>query len=240
MAVKVVIAADKQELLDRIKVLIQQVADNLPPEQSFIKVGLSGGSMVNMLSNLLPGVKTDWTKWRFFFCDERLVPFDSSESTYGCYRSQLIPKLGLKEDQFVTVNPSLSPEEAAKDYVAKLATYFGSSLPEFDLLLLGMGPDGHTCSLFPGHKLLEERARWVAEITDSPKPPPCRVTLTLPVVNNAKLAVFPITGEEKAPTVLSVLHPKTEEEPLPASLVNPSHGDVIWLLDTLAASLLPK
>lgn len=66
--------------------------------------------MVNMLSNLLPGVKTDWTKWRFFFCDERLVPFDSSESTYGCYRSQLIPKLGLKEDQFVTVNPSLSRE----------------------------------------------------------------------------------------------------------------------------------
>lgn len=240
MTLKLIVAADKADLLSRLKVLIQQVADNFVScGNGFIKVGVSGGSMVGMLASILPEVNTDWQKWRFFFCDERLVPFDSADSTFGCYNAQLTAKLSLKEDQFVLVNPSLSPPEAAKDYCEKLAKYFGA-LPVFDLLLLGMGPDGHTCSLFPGHKLLEEKDRWVAEITDSPKPPPCRVTLTLPVLNSAKLAIFPISGAEKADTVLRVLHPKAGEAHLPASLVQPRSGDVIWLLDSAAASLLPK
>lgn len=240
MPLKVVTAADKADLLSRLKLLIQQVADNSGTcGNDFIKVGLSGGSMVGMLATILPEVKTDWKKWRFFFCDERLVPFENADSTFGCYNAQLTAKLGLKEDQFVVVNPSLSPPEAAKDYREKLAKYF-TAMPVFDLLLLGMGPDGHTCSLFPGHKLLEEKDKWVAEITDSPKPPPCRVTLTLPVLNSAKLAIFPISGAEKAETVLRVLHPKAGEAHLPASLVQPKCGEVIWLLDSAAASLLPK
>ncbi|XP_064457035.1 6-phosphogluconolactonase-like isoform X2 [Ornithodoros turicata] len=199
----------------------------------------SGGSMVNMLSSVLPAVKTDWMKWRFFFCDERLVPFSSKDSTFGCYKTELIPKLGLTEDQFITINPILTGSDAAKDYADKMSVYF-KELPVFDLLLLGMGPDGHTCSLFPGHALLTVNDKWVAEIVDSPKPPPCRITLTLPVINNARLALFPISGIEKAPTVLKVLHPDAEDKPLPAALVQPSKGDVVWLLDSDAAKMLPK
>ncbi|KAL3220225.1 hypothetical protein MRX96_030047 [Rhipicephalus microplus] len=152
--------------------------------------------------------------------------------------AQVLP--GVKtEEQFVLVNTSLPPSEAAQKYSEKLKEYF-KTVPKFDLLLLGMGPDGHTCSLFPGHKLLEEKTKWVADITDSPKPPPCRVTLTYPVINSTKLAIFPIAGVEKAATVAKVLHPMEGEPRLPASLVEPTEGDVVWLLDSGAASQLPK
>lgn len=240
MTLKVTVATDKADLLCRLKVLIQQVADTFVSSgNEFLKVGVSGGSMVGMLTQVLPGVKTDWQKWRFFFCDERLVPLENTDNTFGSYNAQLVPKLCLKREQFVIVNTSLPPPEAAKDYSEKLKVYF-KSVPEFDLLLLGMGPDGHTCSLFPGHKLLEEKTKWVADITDSPKPPPCRVTLTFPVINSAKLVVFPIAGAEKADTVVKVLHAKEGEPSLPASLVQPTKGDVVWLLDSAAASKLPK
>ncbi|CAN7936984.1 unnamed protein product [Ixodes hexagonus] len=240
MAVKVIVEADKQALLSRLKVLIQQVADGQICSPDDHVAVFSGGSLVGMLAGVLPDVKTDWSKWRFFFCDERVVPFADADSTFGCYKAQLMPQLGLKEEHFVVIDPALSAEQAAMDYSSKLSKYFGETLPEFDLLLLGMGPDGHTCSLFPGHKVVEEKGRWVAEVTDSPKPPPCRVTLTLPVLNNARLAVFPISGREKADTVLKVLHPGVGETLLPAARVKPSKGDVIWLLDSGAASLLPK
>ncbi|KAH7982898.1 hypothetical protein HPB52_008065 [Rhipicephalus sanguineus] len=193
MTRKVIVATDKVDLFSRFKVLIQEVADTFASSgNEFLKVGVSGGSMPTMLAQVLPGVKTDWKKWRFFFCDERLVPVENSENTYGSYNAQLAPKLGLTKEQFVVVDTSLPPHEAAQKYSEKLKEYF-KTVPEFDLLLLGMGPDGHTCSLFPGHKLLEK-----------------------------------------------VLHPKKGEPRLPASLVEPTAGDVVWLLDTAAASLLPK
>lgn len=92
--------------------------------------------------------------------------------------------------------------EAAADYVQQMSQFFPpDSIPRFDLLLLGMGPDGHTCSLFPGHKLLEENKLLVAPITDSPKPPPGRITLTYPVINNAKYCLFAMAGEGKADMV---------------------------------------
>lgn len=95
-----------------------------------------------------------------------------------------------------------SADEAATDYLRQMALYFPpDSIPKFDLLLMGMGPDGHTCSLFPGHKLVNETALWVAPITDSPKPPPSRITLTFPVINNAKNCVFAMAGEGKADMV---------------------------------------
>lgn len=92
-----------------------------------------------------------------------------------------------------------SAEEAATAYENKVKEFFpNEKLPVFDLLLLGMGPDGHTCSLFPGHKLLNETSRWIAPITDSPKPPPSRVTMTFPVVNNADVCAIAASGIEKA------------------------------------------
>merc|ERR1712038_474752 len=106
---------------------------------------------------------------------------------------------GVDESSFVAIDPTLEVSDAAQSYAEKLTVFkkSESGMPRLDALLLGMGPDGHTCSLFPGHKLLEETSVTVAPISDSPKPPPCRVTLTYPVINNARACIFVCTGDGK-------------------------------------------
>ena len=175
---------------------------NQDPEATF-NLGLSGGSLAKFLCQGLPSIQTDWARWRLFFCDERLVGVESSDSTWGLYQSSLVPATPLTAAQFLTVNTSLAPEEAASDYECRLVELTGKKL---DMLLLGAGPDGHTCSLFPRHPLLAEPAggRLVAHITDSPKPPPARVTLTLPVSKNSHQTVLnnlPLSGPQLCPVL---------------------------------------
>lgn len=146
----------------------------------------------------MPTISTEWSKWRIFFCDERYVPFDSADSTFGTYQRDLLPFVnGLKEDQFVNIDSSLPLEKCAEDYEKKVLDEFHGKTPIFDLLLLGMGPDGHTCSLFPGHKLLKENTKLIAPIDDSPKPPPKRVTMTLPLIKNSKCNIYAMSGASK-------------------------------------------
>ncbi|XP_053573908.1 6-phosphogluconolactonase [Bombina bombina] len=199
-------------------------------------LGLSGGSLVQLLSRELPKTSGLNTKgWKIGFCDERLVPFTDPESTYGEYQRHLIPLGLLSESQFVTINPSLSVDEAADDYTNKLKKLLpGNELPVFDVLILGVGPDGHTASLFPGHPLLEVTDQIVAPIRDSPKPPPERVTLTLPVLNAAKTVVFVATGESKAAILKRILQ-EEESDPLPSARVSPVRGKLLWFLDEFAA-----
>ena len=198
-------------------------------------IGLSGGSLPKFL---VAGMKSeqgkdiDWTKIKFIFCDERMVPVKHPESTLGLYLG-LLGETGIKEDQFVQVSVDLDVDAAAKDYEAKLKDLMGDE-PKADILLLGMGPDGHTCSLFPGHELLEEKSKMVAPIKDSPKPPPERVTLTLPVLNAAKTVAFVSTGEGKKVMIKNVLFDK--DESFPATKVKPQK--LFWIVDKPAAQLL--
>ncbi|KAJ8299988.1 hypothetical protein KUTeg_021507 [Tegillarca granosa] len=184
-------------------------------------------------------MKTDWSKWRVFFCDERHVPYDDKDCTYTLYKNKLIDEHGvLSLDNIYPINPNVTVEQAAVEYTEKIRTVFpGSGLPRFDVLLLGMGPDGHTCSLFPGHPLLQEKDKIIAPISDSPKPPPSRVTMTLPVVNNSKCAIFASCGSGKADVVERILE-GNESDPLPAARVRPTDGELIWILDKAAASKL--
>lgn len=109
-----------------------------------------------------------------------------------------------------------------------------NGFPVFDIILLGMGPDGHTCSLFPGHPQVNETSRSVTYILDSPKPPKERITLTLPVVNNARHVFFLATGKDKAPRIQEVIEKKAS---FPSALVQPSHGELLWFVDTIAMDL---
>uniref|UniRef100_F6RL46 6-phosphogluconolactonase n=1 Tax=Equus caballus TaxID=9796 RepID=F6RL46_HORSE len=153
-------------------------------------------------------------------------------------QTHLLSRLPIPDGQVITINPQLPVQEAAEDYAQKLRQAFqGDSIPVFDLLILGVGPDGHTCSLFPDHPLLQEREKIVAPISDSPKPPPQRVTLTLPVLNAARTVIFVATGEGKAAVLKRILEDK-EENPLPAALVQPHTGKLCWFLDEAAARLL--
>ncbi|KAJ0171993.1 hypothetical protein K1T71_012756 [Dendrolimus kikuchii] len=223
---------DEQELINKLASYIEKISNDAIENQRKFFIGLSGGSVVKYLVESLPKINTKWSEWVLAFCDERVVPEDSDDSTFGTYKRELLPKVTLKEEQFIVIKQGVSAEEAAKDYTEKLRKAFSSDEFKFDLLLLGMGPDGHTCSLFPGHALLNETQLKVASITDSPKPPPQRVTLTYPVINNARNCIFAISGAGKADMIKRVLKDK---EDLPAGRVGPLDGRVHWIVDEAAA-----
>ena len=188
-----------------------------------------------------------------FYADERLVPLDHEDSNHGLCHKELWSKVPIPKEHIHTIDASLieaaaaepfdedALEEIADAYEQQLIREFANKdsarFPVFDLILLGVGPDGHTCSLFPGHPLLSEESRWVAYIVDSPKPPPKRLTLTFPVLNHGARVAFVASGANKADTLHSVLD--KPEEGLPASRVRPiTPGQVYWFMDDAAASKL--
>ena len=152
-------------------------------------VGFSGGSAAKVVcAGLRPRRDLEWDKWHAFTCDERHVPLSSEDSNIAYIKRELLSHVGVPASNVYAIDPSVGVSEAAEDYVRKIRTLYPdeTQIPAFDLLILGMGPDGHTCSLFPGHAGLEEASKLVIAITDSPKPPPQRITLTYPILNQAK------------------------------------------------------
>ncbi|CAG8515677.1 7642_t:CDS:2 [Ambispora gerdemannii] len=207
-------------------------------------VGLSGGSLPKILAADLVkrGDAVEWDKLTVFFCDERLVPLDHEDSNYRLCHEELFSKVPIPEAQIHTINADLldNADEVAEDYKDRLINVFAAmnsaKFPVFDLLLLGIGPDGHTCSLFPGHSSLENTVDWVISEENSPKPPPRRITLTLPVLNHAHNVCFVATGEGKQDMLKRVIDEKDQE--IPSALVQPAHGTLYWFLDDKASAKL--
>ncbi|KAM6233262.1 6-phosphogluconolactonase [Porphyrio hochstetteri] len=231
-----------QELGPALAQLVAEQAAVAAEQRGRFSLGLSGGSLVELLARDLPPAAAAGpaapARWLVAFCDERLVPLEHPDSTAGAYESRLLPRLPGPGPRVLTVTPGLPPAAAADDYAERLRQAFpGEDVPVFDLLVLGVGPDGHTCSLFPGHPLLQEEEKIVAAISDSPKPPPERVTLTLPVLNAARMVVFVATGGAKAAVLKRILE-GDEENPLPAARVQPGSGQLRWFLDEPAAKEL--
>lgn len=211
-----------------------------------LKIGISGGSLPKTFAKALlaPGDgtsddKADFSKWEIFFADERAVPLDHEDSNYKLLKDEFLDKipsdLGKPTVHTINVQHLNDVQEMADEYQDTLMKSFAAKdsvkTPIFDLLLLGCGPDGHTCSLFPNHELLRESDAWVAAIEDSPKPPAKRITLTLPVITHANKIAFVATGEGKKEILKTILD--TEEgRSLPCGLVNEGGAEkVSWFTD---------
>lgn len=186
-------------------------------ERGVFTCALTGGSAVKQLYPLLAEQDLDWERIHFFLGDERLVPLEHDDSNYKAVREAL-PMAKLHP-----VRVELTPEQAAADYERLLPD-------ELDLVHLGMGPDGHVASLFPGHALLQERRRRVAAITDSPKPPPQRVTVTRPVLESAREVWFLITGDPKKKALAEEARLDLRSQ-LPAALVSRGARRATWFFD---------
>jgi 6-phosphogluconolactonase len=205
-------------------------------------VALAGGSTPKGLFNVLAGNQAlPWDKVYVFFGDERHVPPDDPESNYGMARQALLSKVPIPAENVFRI-PAENPDahQAAESYEQTLRNFFavpGGTFPRFDLVLLGMGPDGHTASLFPGGTASQEKSRWVvADWVEKFKTD--RITLTLPVLNNAATVMFLVSGSDKAATLKEVLHGAQPAERFPSKLIQPADGKLIWMVDDEAAAAL--
>ncbi|KIK71251.1 hypothetical protein GYMLUDRAFT_235598 [Collybiopsis luxurians FD-317 M1] len=206
-------------------------------------LAISGGSLPKQLNGLVGNPAVKWDMWQVFYADERVVPLTDPDSNHLLCTNELFNKVPIPKQNIHPIDVSLLDdlEELSDAYEKELIKEFAQKdsarFPVFDLILLGMGPDGHTASLFPGHELLAEEDRWVAYLEDSPKPPPKRITLTYPVINHAARVAFVAAGAAKADILGTVLD--KPEEGLPASRVRPVHpGQLFWFVDQAAAAKL--
>jgi len=206
-------------------------------------VALSGGSLMNIIGTSLSTSSfrdtVDWSSWHVFWADERWVPWQSPDSNHGLAQRHFFYRVSIPEDNVYATDDSRSPIETAQAYESILATVFQNAadrVPRFDLVLLGVGEDGHTASLFPGHPALNETRRWVVPVFEAPKPPPIRISMTLPVINNARQVVFVAAGPGKAKILSKVLNYRVWQPELPARRVKPSNGDLHWFVDRAAVA----
>ena len=203
-------------------------------------VALSGGHTPAKLHTLWAsaerfGLRTPWDRVHLFWGDDRYVPHDDPLSNYRMARETLIDHVPIPASH---VHPMLAdypePQRAAESYESELRKFFGSEPPSFDLQLMGLGPEGHTASLFPGSPALEEKKRWVMAV-EAPATPPRRLTLTPAVLNSARNTFFLVSGDDKR-EIMAALRAETNpaSSPYPAARIHPP-GRVVWFLDEAAA-----
>ena len=233
-----------QELFAAAAELVASAATEAVAERGRFTIALSGGSTPKSLYTLLAtNARTSlpWDRMFFFFGDERHVPPTDPESNYRMADEAMLSKIPVAQSNVFRVMAENPDAKAAADaYEQSLRKFFSleaGQFPSFDLILLGMGPDGHTASLFPGTEGLQEKsklviANWVEKLKTS------RISLTLPVLNAAHSVAFLVSGTDKAAVLKSVLEGDAPAEQYPAKLVRLAQGKLIWLLDRAAASAL--
>jgi 6-phosphogluconolactonase len=205
-------------------------------------VALSGGNTPRAVNSLLAAERGDlaWGKIFVFFGDERHVPPDNPDSNYRMAYETLLSRVPLPEHNVFRVRAELAANAAGDDYDRRLREFFGvkdGAWPRFDLILLGMGEDGHTASLFPGSAALQEQSRlvvanWVEKFQSY------RITFTFPVLNHAAEVLFLVSGKDKSHVLREILGPGSMGARFPAAMVRPQDGRLLWVVDKAAAQLL--
>lgn len=222
---------------------ILHLAQESIAEHGHFIIALSGGSTPKKLYGLLGEEpyrsQIDWSHVDIFWSDERCVPPDNEESNYFMAQQVLLSKIPIPAERIHRMPADQADRNAASlAYTLNMQQTFSTDgVPGFDLIQLGMGPEGHTASLFPHQPSLHEQQRLVMAVTVS-KPPPPRLTFTPRILNAARHILFLVTGSEKADAVQAVLEGDYQPEEYPAQLVQPLKGEVTWMLDEVAASKL--
>ncbi|KAK1437481.1 hypothetical protein QVD17_03272 [Tagetes erecta] len=240
----------ESHVADALAKYISDLSSKFIAANGSFSVVLSGGSLIDTLRKLLeaPYVSSiDWAKWLIFFLDERVVPLDHPDSNYKLAYDGFLSKVPIPKSNVYPIKEKLSPEEAADEYEQRLKQLVANKtlraspttgFAKFDLILGGMGPDGHVASLFCWHFQRFEKTKWVTFITDSPKPPPPRITFTFPLINSADEIAMVVTGEDAADAVKVALGKHASYGyPLPVQKVSPE-GKLTWFLDSEATSEL--
>jgi 6-phosphogluconolactonase len=263
-----IVAKSKEDLPSHLTALIAGLASQSIQTRGAFTVALSGGSLPSFLTSLHDAFGDEgaqWDKWHILLADERCVPETDADSNLGSIREKFLASTQIPSSQIYGIDQEMlsngeTTEAIAIDYEQKLQVVLKKSGGYLDLAVLGFGPDGHTCSLFPNHSLLQESTKLVAAITDSPKPPPNRITLTFPVLNNYTRSVIICgAGESKRPILDKVIVSMSTSEdesyripngnkynvsiqrnpaPFPCAMVEPSvslsESSLTWIVDSQA------
>jgi 6-phosphogluconolactonase len=239
--IKINVLRDKEAVAEFAVNTWIELATAFLAEKGWFAVALSGGrTPIDCYQQLaacphpLP-----WDRTHVFFADERFVPHDDKASNYRMINEHLLSRIPIpKENIHPIITEGITIEDSAKQYEADMRTFFkigDNDIPVFDLIMLGIGGDGHTASLFPDTTALQETKRLAIPVSTNTSPAE-RISLSLGVINNAKNICFLVTGTSKAEAIKAILEDKAST--LPVSLVKPTQGTVLFLIDQAAASLL--
>ncbi|WP_031525448.1 6-phosphogluconolactonase [Dyadobacter crusticola] len=236
------IAKDGKQLSEQLASwLVTYIREVLSTKPHFAFV-LSGGSTPKQLYSLLAQSpykeQIPWEDILFFWGDERAVPFKDSRNNARMCFDELLNKVPVKKENIFVMRTDMSPEESAADYEYILRTHFEGEETTFDFVLLGMGDDGHTLSLFPGTDVVLEEKRWATSFF-LPAQDMYRITLTAPIVNQAAAVAFLAVGEGKAQTLQHVLQGERNIDLYPSQIIQPK-GQLHWFVDEPAAALLSR
>jgi len=247
LRIKYYVVPDPTALARRAAQYFVEMAGEAVAAHGRARIAISGGSTPKAAFQLLADPNQPWRSrmpWDsidLYWVDERTVPPDHAESNYRMTREALLDHVPLKPEQIHRMEGELAPEAAAARYESELRAGFrieGAESPRFDLISLGMGPDGHTASLFPHTQAIHEMSRLVTA-NQVPQMNTWRITLTWPVINHASSVFFLIAGEDKAAILKEVLAGPRDPERLPSQLIWPASGILTLILDKAAAALLP-
>lgn len=239
MSSKIIVSNNIEELSEHFAHMLIHCTDSAVDKFS---IALSGGSTPKAIFDYLAmnyQTKIDWNKIRFFWGDERCVPPDHPDSNYLMTFEHLFDKIKIPEQNIFRVDGDNKPESEAQRYSEVIIKNVPlvSNIPSFDLIMLGLGEDGHTASIFPDSIDLINDKR-ICAVSHHPELCQKRITITGTIINNAKKIVFLVTGEKKSEMIDIVLNKKEGFEKLPSAHINPTNGELIWLLDKGAAKLI--